>query len=119
LPGTYVSIFLTGEGVTEPLGVDGSIAAETATVGEAVSVRIAGRPARVLYAGAVPGNVRGFAQLNVVIPRTSSSADPSLSKARLATRSAKMASLLQSPATCPPSPASLNRLLPRRRHLKS
>jgi uncharacterized protein (TIGR03437 family) len=68
LPGSFVSIFLTGEGLTDPLDVDGAIAAEAASTREAVSVRIAGRSARVLYAGAAPGNVRGFAQLNVVIP---------------------------------------------------
>ena len=68
LPGSFVSIFLTGEGLTDPIDVDGAIAAEAANVREAVSVKIAGRPARVLYAGAAPGNVRGFAQLNVIIP---------------------------------------------------
>lgn len=68
LPGSFVSIFLTGEGLTDPLDVDGTIAAEAASARETVSVRIAGRPARVLYAGAAPGNVRGFAQLNVMIP---------------------------------------------------
>ncbi|MCA2970419.1 MAG: fibronectin type III domain-containing protein, partial [Acidobacteriaceae bacterium] len=68
LPGSYVSIFLTGEGITEPAGADGAIAWEAARTRETVQVSIGGRPAQVLYAGAAPGNVRGFAQLNVVVP---------------------------------------------------
>ena len=67
--GSVVSLFLTGEGQTNPPGVDGKIAREilpapvlpvTATVG--------GQTAEVVYAGAAPGGTAGFMQVNVRIP---------------------------------------------------
>src|ERR1035437_4984882 len=67
-PGSYVTFYLTGEGQTNPLGSDGNIATSTANVALPVTVVIAGRTAQLLYAGAAPGNVNGFAQINVVIP---------------------------------------------------
>jgi uncharacterized protein (TIGR03437 family) len=67
-PGTYVTFYLTGEGQTDPPGSDGNIAAGTSNVVLPVSVRIAGHLAQFLYSGSAPGNVNGFAQINVVIP---------------------------------------------------
>lgn len=67
-PGSYVTTYLTGEGQTNPSGTDGSISTGAANVIASVSVRIAGRPAQVLYAGSAPGNVNGFAQVNAIIP---------------------------------------------------
>ena len=67
-PGSYVTLYLTGEGQTNPLGADGNLATSTANVALPVTVLIAGRTAQLLYAGSAPGNVNGFAQINAVIP---------------------------------------------------
>jgi uncharacterized protein (TIGR03437 family) len=67
-PGSYVTIYITGYGQTEPPGSDGEIANGIANVKAPVSVKIAGRTAQVLYAGSAPGFVSGFAQVNVQIP---------------------------------------------------
>ena len=67
-PGSYVTLYLTGGGQTDPPGSDGTIAASTANVALPVTVLIAGRTAPVLYAGSAPGNVNGFCQVNAVIP---------------------------------------------------
>jgi uncharacterized protein (TIGR03437 family) len=69
-PGSYFTLYLTGEGLTNPPGSDGNVATGVANVNASVSVQIAGQTARVLYAGSAPGNVNGFAQVNVVIPTT-------------------------------------------------
>jgi len=67
-PGTHVTFYVTGGGQTEPPGADGTIAGTAAAMKAPVVVRIAGRTAQVLYAGASPGNVTGFAQVNAMIP---------------------------------------------------
>ncbi len=67
-PGSYITMYLTGEGRTDPPGSNGMIATGIANVQAKVSVRIAGQNAQFLYAGSAPGNVNGFAQINVVIP---------------------------------------------------
>jgi uncharacterized protein (TIGR03437 family) len=67
-PGSWVTFYITGEGLTDPPGSDGSVAASTANVQLPVTVRIAGRTAQVLYAGSAPGNVNGFSQVNAAIP---------------------------------------------------
>jgi uncharacterized protein (TIGR03437 family) len=67
-PGSYITLYLTGVGQTDPPGSDGGIATAIANVSSPVSVQIAGQAAQLLYAGAAPGNVNGFAQINAVIP---------------------------------------------------
>jgi uncharacterized protein (TIGR03437 family) len=68
-PGTVVVLYGTGEGVTNPGGVDGK---QATTVFPApalqVTVSIGGQQAEVLYAGAAPFLVAGVMQLNVRIP---------------------------------------------------
>jgi uncharacterized protein (TIGR03437 family) len=68
--GSVISIFATGEGQTNPAGVDGLIAVNAPLPGprQTVSVRIDGRDAKVVYAGAAPGQVAGLMQVNVEIP---------------------------------------------------
>ena len=68
--GSVISIFATGEGQTDPAGVDGLIAASLPLPRprQAVSVRIDGQPAEVTYDGAAPGQVAGLMQVNVKIP---------------------------------------------------
>jgi uncharacterized protein (TIGR03437 family) len=72
--GSFVVLFGTGEGSTNPPGIDGSVAATVFPKPiEKVTVTIGGVPAEVLYAGAAPGLVAGVLQLNVVIPANAAS----------------------------------------------
>ena len=68
-PGSALILYGTGEGQTNPAGVDGSV---SATVFPRplldVSVTIGGQAANVLYAGAAPGFVAGVLQVNVLVP---------------------------------------------------
>ena len=72
-PGSYIQIYATGEGQTNPGGVDGQIATESLAYlprpVASVSVTIGGvatpTPA---YAGTVPQEFAGFFQVNVQIP---------------------------------------------------
>jgi len=67
--GSVIFLYATGQGQTQPGGIDGTI---PATVFPApalpVTVTIGGVPAQVIYAGAAPGMVSGVLQLNVQIP---------------------------------------------------
>jgi len=68
--GTVVVLFATGEGQTNPAGVDGLVAT-TDVLREPVlpvSVTIGGQTAQVLYAGGAPGNVAGVMEVEVVAP---------------------------------------------------
>lgn len=67
-PGSYITFYLTGEGLINPPGSDGSIANATTALTLPITVTIAGQNANVLYAGSAPGNVFGFAQVNAVVP---------------------------------------------------
>jgi uncharacterized protein (TIGR03437 family) len=68
--GSVISIYATGEGQSNPVGVDGLIAATLPfpRPRQTVLVRIDGREAKVHYAGAAPGQVAGLMQVNVEIP---------------------------------------------------
>lgn len=69
--GSVVSIYATGEGETNPLGVDGVINANTLPLPKPalpVTVEINGEIAEVTYAGAAPGEVAGMLQVNARIP---------------------------------------------------
>jgi uncharacterized protein (TIGR03437 family) len=67
--GSIVSFFGTGEGMTNPAGVDGRIAMTTFPAPLLpVTVTIAGRNAQVQYFGAAPENVAGVIQINAYIP---------------------------------------------------
>jgi len=66
---SVIVLFGTGEGRTEPDGVDGRLA--TAVFPKprlAVTATVGGLPAEVLYAGAAPNLVSGVLQVNVRIP---------------------------------------------------
>jgi uncharacterized protein (TIGR03437 family) len=72
LAGSYISLYLTGEGQTTPAGVDGKIQAG-ATLPQPllqVSATVGGadNPAIVSYAGAAPQSVAGLMQVNLQIP---------------------------------------------------
>jgi uncharacterized protein (TIGR03437 family) len=68
--GSVVFIYATGEGQTNPAGVDGKPNGYPAPVplAEPVTATIGGATASVLYAGGVPGLVAGVLQINVEIP---------------------------------------------------
>lgn len=68
-PGSIVVLYGTGEGQTDPPGVDGLIAsAKLAKPLLPVTVRIGGQNAQILYSGAAPGLVAGVIQINARIP---------------------------------------------------
>ena len=61
-----VVFFISGEGQTNPPGVDGQLATEAFPVPlEAVRVEVGGVPTQVLYAGAAPTFTAGLMQINV------------------------------------------------------
>lgn len=66
---SIVTFFVTGEGQTNPPGVDGKLAADPLPVPVLpVIVGIANIGAEILYAGAAPGVVAGVLQINAVVP---------------------------------------------------
>jgi uncharacterized protein (TIGR03437 family) len=67
-PGSIVVLWGTGEGITDPPGVDGRPAVDVLPKPVApVSVQIGGLPAVVEYAGAAPGTMPGLFQINARI----------------------------------------------------
>ncbi|MDP8983103.1 MAG: hypothetical protein M3O35_21205 [Acidobacteriota bacterium] len=80
LKGSYVSIFMTGEGQTNPVVPDGHLAFEPvdklARPVAPVSVSIGGiavPAADIYYAGAAPQNVAGLLQVTVKVPANAAS----------------------------------------------
>jgi uncharacterized protein (TIGR03437 family) len=68
-PGSFVSVYATGEGQTDPPGVDGLIAGPALPRPLLnVTAQVDGLPADVSYAGAAPGLASGVLQVNVKIP---------------------------------------------------
>lgn len=64
--GSVIVLFGTGEGQTNPPGVDGLVAAPPYPAPALpVTVTVGGRPATILYAAAAPGLVTGLFQVNV------------------------------------------------------
>jgi uncharacterized protein (TIGR03437 family) len=67
--GSTVLLFLTGDGQTNPPGVDGKLALDTLPrTAASVSVTMGGVSADVAYSGVAPQSIAGFSQFNVVIP---------------------------------------------------
>src|SRR5579871_1264998 len=68
--GRYVSLYATGEGQTNPAGVDGQITSQQPYSKPVLPVRITvgGVPATFAYAGAAPTEVAGLMQIVVQIP---------------------------------------------------
>jgi len=69
--GSVVVVYATGEGQTDPAGVDGKLTNSGATLAKPllpVAVRVNGLLADVLYAGAAPGLVAGMMQVNFRVP---------------------------------------------------
>jgi uncharacterized protein (TIGR03437 family) len=67
--GSVVTLWATGEGATDPPGVDGRPAVDVLPKPVApISVNIGGFPATVQYAGAAPGYMPGVLQINAQVP---------------------------------------------------
>jgi uncharacterized protein (TIGR03437 family) len=66
--GSVISVYMTGEGQTNPAGVDGAIATSLKSPVLPVTATINGAPATVTYAGSAPGLVSGAMQVNIMIP---------------------------------------------------
>ncbi len=75
-PGSVVVLWGTGEGITDPPGVDGRPAVDVLPKPLApVSVKIGGLPAVVEYAGAAPGDMPGLLLINARISMDVTSGD--------------------------------------------
>ena len=68
--GTFVELYLTGGGTTNPSSADGAIATGPAPLSQAltVTVSIGGQNATVAYSGAAPGSPNGVVQINAQVP---------------------------------------------------
>jgi uncharacterized protein (TIGR03437 family) len=68
--GSVIATYATGEGQTDPGGIDGQLASGTTLPKpkRLVEVWIGGKRAEVQYAGAAPGQVAGIFQVNARIP---------------------------------------------------
>jgi uncharacterized protein (TIGR03437 family) len=67
--GSVIMVYATGEGATNPTGVDGLITLGTPPMAiQQVSVTIGGQEAQVLYAGSAPDLIAGVLQVNAQIP---------------------------------------------------
>ncbi len=67
--GSVVVLYGTGEGATDPPGVDGKLAVDVLPKPTLpVTVSVDGKDAQVLYAGAAPTEVAGVIQVNVFLP---------------------------------------------------
>lgn len=68
-PGSTITIFATGEGVTTPLSVDGAVEGQAGLVPFLpVKLTIGGQPAQVLSAGTPVGTLSGIMVVTAVIP---------------------------------------------------
>jgi len=70
--GTVVSVYMTGEGQTNPAGVDGAIIPAVLSALKnpllRVTATVGGVDAQVLYAGSAAGLISGVMQVNLMIP---------------------------------------------------
>jgi len=66
---SIVILYATGEGQTDPGGVDGKLALQSLPKPmQTVRVTIGGQQAEILYAGAAPSMIAGVMQINVKVP---------------------------------------------------
>jgi uncharacterized protein (TIGR03437 family) len=76
MPGSVIILYGTGEGLTDPPGVDGRLAIDVLPKPvAAVSVEIGGLPAAVEYAGAAPYTMPGMVQINATMSSNVASGD--------------------------------------------
>jgi uncharacterized protein (TIGR03437 family) len=77
-PGSYVTIYFTGGGQTNPAGVTGSVTGDVLKwLVQSVSVTVGGVPATVAFDGSAPTFVDGVGKLNIQLANnTPSGAQP-------------------------------------------
>lgn len=72
LQGSYISVYATGGGQTNPASFDGEVSPTTSLLPlvsqQLVTATIGGRNAPILFAGAAPGYVTGVVQFNIQVP---------------------------------------------------
>jgi uncharacterized protein (TIGR03437 family) len=81
-PGSVISLFGTGEGITSPALPDGALVLSTpvpAPIASPIMVSIGGQPAEILYAGSAPSLPVGAFQLNVRVPVSIAPGDAAVS----------------------------------------
>jgi len=70
--GSYISVYATGGGQTNPTSSDGEVSPTTSllplVLQGSVTATIGGKPATVTFVGAAPGYVTGVVQLNIQVP---------------------------------------------------
>jgi uncharacterized protein (TIGR03437 family) len=66
--GSFVVLYATGGGQTNPPSSSGSVATSAMPLAQSVSVTLGGVPADVLYAGNAGGEVAGIVQINIRVP---------------------------------------------------
>jgi uncharacterized protein (TIGR03437 family) len=70
--GSVIVVYATGAGALNPTAATGSVTASTGTMFPlpvaGVTATVGGLPATVLYAGAAPGFISGFMQINLRLP---------------------------------------------------
>jgi uncharacterized protein (TIGR03437 family) len=67
--GSVIQLFATGEGLTDPAGIDGRLAQTPLPMPIApVAAQIGGVDAVVYYAGGAPGLTAGLMQVNLIVP---------------------------------------------------
>jgi len=72
--GSYVSMYFTGGGQTNPAGSTGSVSGLVLkNLTQQFSVTVGGQAAAVTFAGAAPGYVDGLGQVNVLLPASTPS----------------------------------------------
>jgi uncharacterized protein (TIGR03437 family) len=71
MPESTVAVYGTGGGLTNPLDQTGSIAASANPLAatQSTTATVGGKPATVLFAGDVPGQVAGMVQFNIELPK--------------------------------------------------
>ncbi len=70
MAGSIVTVYLTGEGETDPPGIDGKPAGDPLPEPvQDVTAEIGGLPAAVHYAGGAPGFTAGLMQVNLQVPQ--------------------------------------------------
>jgi trimeric autotransporter adhesin len=73
--GEIVAIYMTGEGQTTPIGVNGKVTGTPPVPRQSVTATVDGQPAEVRFAGEAPGIVSGVMQVNVLVPATARTGD--------------------------------------------
>lgn len=66
--GSYVVLYATGGGQTNPPSSSGTVATSAMPLAGNVTVMVGGQPTQVLYAGNAGGEVEGVVQINIQLP---------------------------------------------------